>query len=1210
VVAIGASAGGLAAFRKLLEHLPPETGMAYVLIPHLDPAHKSIMSEILSRTTQMPIQEAQDGLEVKPDHAYVISPNALMTISEEKLKIVPLDSGTARKHESIDHFMVSLARQYREKAIGVVLSGTASDGSLGIETIKSEGGITFAQDESAEFTNMPRNAIATGCVDFVLPPEKIAEELSKISKHPYVLRSPPPSIAEALSGPPNPDHERIFSLLRATTGMDFAQYKKTTIERRIARRMALQKVEDVRSYVRYLEDHPPEIRALHDELLINVTSFFREPEAFEVLKNAVFPALLKDRTASEPIRIWIPGCSTGEEAYSVLMTLDEFQRERGSHVPVQLFGTDASERAIDKARAGLYETGIKTEVSEDRLRRFFQAEGGGFRIAKSIRDLCVFAKQDVSRDPPFSRLDLLSCRNMLIYLGGSLQKRVIPLFHYAIKSGGFLLLGASESVDRYPKLFALVEQKCKVYRRLPGATPEHAPFLAERLSRVDAALRGESANIPAGADVAKATDRFLLAHYVPGVIVLNPQNQVVEVRGDIDLYVKIPPGKLSPNVLKLIREDLAVDLDQALREAKQTHLAVRRERIRISASGRLREISLEVLPLAGTDGPDQHYIIIFVTAPSLVSGPSTPEPSVPTRGDDDRGREVVKLKAELTAQRDYHQSVVERLEATNEELRSAGEETLSANEELQSTNEELETSKEEIQSTNEELATLNDELQHKNQELGDLNSDLLNVILGSNVALVIVDTTLRLKRFTPEAEKLLRLIPTDVGRRLTDFKIAFEISNLEKVIHGVIDTLVPVQQEMLDSQGHWYSMRVRPYRDIDNRIRGAVLVFQDIDDLRRSLTSLQEASALTEGILESIRIPLLILEPDLRVRRANRAFYANFQVSKEETERTYIYELGNRQWDIPKLKKLLEEILPKESQFEMEVTHEFEQIGRRTMHLFARRIMLEEAKFQKILLLIEDITNRKRDEEDLAQLNAGLERRIKERTSALEGARGEMEAFTYSVAHDLRAPLRAIGGFAQALLDDYVDRPFDAEGRDFAGRIIGSARQMDILIQDLLSYSQLTREKVSAEPVDLAEVLDAALLQMASEIATRKARIDIRRPLPVVLAHRSSLLQAISNLISNAIKFVGPGVEPRVRVWSEPRGNEVRLWVEDNGIGIEEKYHERIFRVFERLNKTEIYPGTGIGLAIVQRVVERVGGRAGVESALGKGSRFWIELRK
>ena len=1194
--------------------------MAYVLIPHLDPGHRSIMSEILSRTSPVPVKEAQEGLQVEPNHAYVISPNTVMTIEEERLKLAPRELAHGGKHECIDHFMVSLAKQYREQAIGIVLSGTASDGSIGVETIKSEGGITFAQDESAEFSDMPRNAIATGCVDFVLPPESIALELSKISRHPYLLH-PPPSVApEAKHAPPDPNRERVFGLLRAVTGVDFAQYKQTTIERRIARRMAIRKIDTLPGYVHYLEDHPPEVRALHDELLINVTSFFRDPEAFEILKHSVFPALLKDRSAHDPVRIWIPGCSTGEEAYSILISLVEFQAERGIHVDCQLFGTDISERAVEKARSGIYDNGIRSEVSEDRLRRFFTPAGGGaYRISKPIRDLCVFAKQDLTRDPPFSRLDLLSCRNMLIYLGGALQKRVIPLFHYALKPGGFLFLGSSESVDRYSSLFSLLDKTHKVYRRLPGPSPEPPAFAPERFPKVEPPLRAEpEAALPVVVDVAKVMDRFLLAHCVPGVILLNSQDQVVEVRGDTAPFLRIAPGKLSASVLRLVREELVVDLDRAVRQAKETGLAARRAGIRFGPPDQLREIAIEVTPLQGTSGTEQHFVVLFrdVNFPPPPSAPLAPPGSPPPAKETENSlvQEIAKLTAELGGQRDYHQSIVEKLEAANEELRSAGEETLSANEELQSTNEELETSKEEIQSANEELATLNDELQHKNQEMAELNSDLANVILGSNVALAIVDTALMLRRFTPQAEKLLHLVASDVGRRITDFKASVLIPDLERTVLGVIDSLSPVEQEIQDGLGRWYSLRVRPYRDIENRIQGAVLIFNDINEIRKALLSLEEAHALTEGIVETVRMPLLILERDLRVRSANRSFYETFQVSKEETEGSAIYDLGNGQWAIPKLRTLLEDVLPKNSSFEsMEVEHDFERIGRRTMLLYARQIRLDDVSAGKILLAIEDVTSRKQVQAEIEQLNAGLERRVHERTSMLEGARGEMEAFTYSVAHDLRAPLRAMGGFAEVLLDDYVDRPLDAQGKDFARRIIDSSQRMDTLIQDLLSYSQLSRDQdtaVAVDGIDLNEVLDGILVGMASELSARKAEITVEKPLPTVRAHRGSLQQVLTNLASNAVKFVAPDVRPRVRIWAEPRGEWVRLWIEDNGIGIEPQYQEKIFRVFERLNRSEAYPGTGIGLAIVRRAVGKMGGRVGVESAPGKGSRFWIELKK
>ncbi len=981
IVAIGASAGGLQAFRKLLEHLSPNLRMAYILIPHLDPSHQSLMSELLSRATKIPVQQVEPGARVEPGHAYVIRPNAIMTIAGGRLNLVSRDAIPGTRHDCINHFMVSLAQGYHERAIGVVLSGTASDGSLGIEAIKSEGGVTFAQDESAEFKEMPRNAIATGSVDFILPPEGIARELEQISRHPYLAHSAPAPLSKAQEGPIEEDLEKMFLLLKGTTGVDFAQYKRTTVERRIARRMAVAKVEKLSDYVRHLEDNPQEVRVLHDELLINVTSFFREPEAFLALRAKVFPSLLKDRAAHDPIRVWVPGCSSGEEAYSIAVSLVEFMEEKGTSLDIQLFGTDVSERAVEKARAGVYESGIASEVSAERLRRFFaRTEGGGYQIAKSIRDLCVFARQDVTRDPPFSRLDLLSCRNMLIYLGASLQKRVIPFFHYAIKRNGFLMLGSSESVERYASLFTPVDKKYKIYSKLPGSQVEHAPFASERAFPKPGALLGmkEATHAETEFDVGKAVERLLLAQYVPAGIVVNDRGQVIEVHGETGPYLRPAPGKPSSNMLKMVREDLVVELDAAVREARQTGARVRKQGVRFKFEERFREVDIDVAPIVGPGNDGRYFLVLFretaARTPPPTGRPLKKKGVKSTVEAAERDREIAQLKVQLSASREYQQSVVEKLEAANEELRSSSEETLSANEELQSTNEELETSKEELQSANEELTTLNDELQHKNLELGQLNSDLANVIAGVNIPLAIVDANLRLRRFTPQAEKLLSVVAGDVGRRITDFKPQIEVPDLERVLLAVIDNLIPVDQEVRDAQGRWYSMRVRPYRTPENRIDGVVIVFVEIDALKRSMVAIEEGRAFTEAILNTVRDPLLVLGKDLRVKTANRAFYETFRVMKGETENALVYDLGNGQWDIPQLRELLGEVVLRNTPFKnVKIEHDFKAIGHKVMLLHAKRIILGSDATPSFLLAIEDTTDLEHAQRGRARLAAIVE---------------------------------------------------------------------------------------------------------------------------------------------------------------------------------------------------------------------------------------------
>jgi two-component system CheB/CheR fusion protein len=971
IVGIGASAGGLQAFRELLEHLPEGTKVAYVLIPHLDPRHESLMPSILAKVTPMPVEEAKEGTQLEADHVYVLAPNTTVTVRDGALHTVPRDA--ARKFDCIDHFLISLAEDCRDRAVGVLLSGTASDGTAGLGAIKAEGGITFAQDESAQFPEMPRNAIAAGYVDFVLSPKGIAEELARVARHPYLAHPQFPTPAEATlphaPGPDDTDLDKILRLLRNAKGVEFSGYKRTTIERRIQRRMALRRLSNLKEYLRHLEQDRDELRALHDELLITVTSFFRDPEAFESVKTAVYPAILKNRAPQDPIRIWVPGCASGEEAYSLAIALQEVQEQLGTSIPVQIFATDVSETAIEKARAGLYENGVLADVSPERLRRFFlkNERGNGYQVVKSLRDVIVFARQDLTRDPPFSRLDLLSCRNVLIYLGPGLQKRAIPLFHYALNPRGFLFLGSSESVDRWKELFRPIDKKWKISAKIPLAGGAAHFDFGERFRSLDLSFpKKEERPGAVEYDVQREADRALLARFAPAGVVIDEESRVVDVRGETGPYLRPAPGKPSFSLYKMARGELAVELDSAVREAKKSGARVIRERVRLKTEDGLREIQVEVLPLKAPSSAPRHYAVLFEEAAPLVEtaprkGRKEREPALRP---ETRDREIARLEEELRLNIDYQQSATERLEAANEELRSANEEILSSNEELQSTNEELETSKEELQSANEELNTVNDELRHRNQELGLLTGDLTNVLSSTQIPIAIVDGTLRLRRITTAAEKLLNVIQSDVGRKLTAFKLNVSVPNLEETLLAVTETLTPVEQEVQDTTGRWWSLRVRPYRTLDQKIDGAVIVFVDIEAQKRAQKEIEEGRDFSESIVAAMPHPLLVLDGDMRVQRASLSFYETFRVTKEETEHRLLYDLGDGSWDIPKLRKLLEDAMQKDVPFrELELERDFPEIGRRTLQLEGRRVRFQSGTLRILLLRIYDVTERREREE-------------------------------------------------------------------------------------------------------------------------------------------------------------------------------------------------------------------------------------------------------
>jgi len=955
IVGIGASAGGLEAFSDLLPYLPEKTGMAFVLIQHLDPKHGSELREILARTTKIPVEEVTDGALVQPDHVYVIPPNTTMALKDGVLRLAARVL-THGRHMPIDHFLRSLADARGNRAISVILSGTASDGTEGSRAIKAAGGITFAQDEeSAKYSGMPHSAVSAGCVDFVLPPAGIARELTRVAQHPHLTRTAPekPDLA-IIAG------EQMDALLLETTGVDFTHYKQTTLQRRIKRRMVLHKVEKLKDYVRFVRNTPGEVEELYQDILIHVTGFFRDPAAFEALRKQVLPYLFHQKKGT--VRVWVPGCSTGEEVYSLAMVMLEYlwletnktAKTTLGNVPFQIFATDISDSALDRARAGLYSDAAVTGISPDRLRRFFLRMDGGYQIVKPVREMCIFARQNIAKDPPFSNLDLISCRNLLIYLGPVLQKRVIPTLHYALKPNGYLMLGESESLGAFAEYFAPLGKKSRIYQKKKSVAR-----LITYFSGLDYSIRRTDepkAHKPQPVlSVEKEADRMLINRFVPASIVVNDELEIVHFRGKTGPYLEPAAGQPTFNLSKMAREGLLVDVRTAIAKARKENCTVLREGVHVQSNGQMRDVNLEVIPLRGSLPGERFYVVVFEDAVARAAR-GREEKKKAMRARDSVSRESAQLKRELLQLREQFQSLIEEHETTTEEFKAANEEVLSANEELQSTNEELETAKEELQSTNEELTTLNEELHNRNVELTAANNDLLNVLGNVIVPVVIVDRDLRIRRFTPPAQKLLNLLPSDVGRRLTEIRPNLNVQDLGELARETIESVMPREQEVQENgSGAWYAMRVRPYQTWDNKIDGAVLSFQDIDAIKRSLAQTRQYA---EELIQDAREPIVVLDGSLRVVHANQAFYRVFDVTHKETESHAIYELGNGQWNIPRLRELLEKVLPGNQKVEdFDVRHNFPHLGERTMMLNARRIEPQAGR-QLILLYIEDVTGK------------------------------------------------------------------------------------------------------------------------------------------------------------------------------------------------------------------------------------------------------------
>jgi two-component system CheB/CheR fusion protein len=1213
IVGIGASAGGLEAFTQLLSHLPIDTGMGFVLVQHLSPNQKSMLAEILSQTTKMSVVQVQHGMVVEPNHVYVIPPNTMMTISQGKLQLSPRPKIRGQVM-SVDTFFFSLAQARGSKAIGVVLSGGDADGARGLEAIKEAGGITFAQcQDSAQVSSMPNTAVTSGQVDFVLTPQEIAKELAKLSSHPYVSSPSPEKAAEVIPADENA-MTAIFSLLKAATGVDFNYYKPTTLKRRILRRMILAKLERLEDYVRYLQDHPGEVKALYYDVLINLTSFFRDPEAFEALKTKVFPVITKEGSSNSPIRVWVAGCSTGEEAYSIAICLLEYLQNQRINQPIQIFATDINEVAIEKARLGIYKHNQLLDVSPDRLQRFFVPIEDGYQISKPVRECCVFARQNLISDPPFSRLDLITCRNVLIYLGSTVQKKLLPIFHYGLKPTGFLMLGTSEAVGEFSDLFALVDRKYKIYANKISNAELGLDLIPENNTvEIVNPTPSVSEQICHELEIQKTADQIVLRQFAPVGVIIDHNCEIVQFRGQTSSYLQLPSGRPSFNLLKMAREELRLELRTAIHLAKKRKEAVSKEGIEIRDNEQVKLVKIDVVPFDAPDNTNSYFLVMFAEADTSSMLYVAGEQQAPAAGtSNSKGRksnnqnQINQLKQELATTKEYLQSIIEEQQATNQDLRAANEEILSSNEELQSTNEELETAKEEIQATNEELNTINEELQRRNSESTQVTNDLQNLLSSISIPILMLGGDLRIRRFTPLAERIFNLIPSDVGRPLGDINHNLNIPDLEQQILEVIRTLNFKAQEVQDNEGHWYDLRIRPYRTIDHKIDGAVVVLVDINELKRSARQITAARDYAEAIVATVRESLVVLDTDLRVITANQFFYEKFQVTPEETEQQLIYDLGNGQWNIPQLRSLLESILPYQSSFQdLEVEHNFEHIGQKILRLNARKLT-HIHDVAMILLVIEDITQQKQLEAERTQL---LEQEQSAREAA-ERANRAKDEFLSILSHELRNPLNAMLGWTNLLRTRKLEKATVDQGLEAIER---STQAQAHLISDLLDISRISsgRLRMEAQTVELVPIIEAAIavVRLAAEAKSIKIQTQLDTTPKAIVGDPIRLQQVVWNLLSNAIKFTP--VRGKIKVTLTYTNVLAQIQVSDTGQGIPADFVPYIFERFRQADgsKTRSNQGLGLGLAIVRHLVELHGGVVEAKSpGVGKGATFTIHL--
>ena len=1208
IVGIGASAGGLAALRTFFARVPEDSGLAYVVVVHLSPDHESLLADLLQPHLKMPVQQVTESVPLEANQVYVIPPGYNLDTIDTHLRLSELEE-ERRDRAPIDHFFRTLAYIHDGHSVGIILTGTGSDGTLGIKEIKGQGGLTVVQDPNeAEYDGMPQSAIATGLIDLVLP-------LAEIPSHIIRFAHTEPRVAVGEEDTESPDGDwavlqKILAQVRTHTSRDFSRYKRSTILRRLKRRMQLAQLEELDEYLALLRENPEEVVALSDDFLITVTNFFRDPEVFEQLQQAVIPHLFADKDPSETVRVWSAGCSTGEEAYSLAMLLLEEAGRREAPPELQVFASDLHTPSLLRAREGFYPGDIKAELSAERLRRFFVKEEGGYRIRKEVRDLVVFAPHNLLGDPPFSKIDLISCRNLLIYLQREVQSDIIGLFHYALRPTGYLMLGTSETIEGSDLFRTEHKQYCLFRKRnVPAPEPRLPVFPVTQAWRSGFTTTAATAREGEPTSYGGLHQR-IVEHYAPPSLLVSPDYKVVHLSEHVGRYLEHPGGEATTNVFKLIRPDFHIDLRAALHVAQEKGDVVHTKPVPVRLEGTPRWVILSVYP---ADEPQQegYFMVTFddrVTpvreVPARTERAARPEGDAATTADGETPKEttVRELETELSLTQQRLQRVIEEYETGQEEMKASNEEMQSTNEELRSTMEELETSKEELQSMNEELSTLNQENRHKVEELSQLSGDLQNLLAATDIATLFLDRQLRIMRFTPQASELFNVRLLDRGRPLSDLTHRLGYDDLQEDAQRVLSKLVPIEREVQDDGGHWYLTRVLPYRSTDDRIEGVVITFIDITSRLRSEESLRRSEERLRLILQSaIDYAIFTMDPDRKVidwnAGAERIFgYTEGEIVGRVADRLFVSEDRATQ---PEQEM---HIAREEGHAENERWHVRKDGSRFWGSGYTVPLRQENGQLRGFLKIMLDNTDRMQMEEALRQAKDEAER-----------AAHAKEEFLAHMSHEIRTPLNAVVGLSDLLLQQ---DPAAAQLENLQ-TLKFSAQNLKMLVNDILDFSKIQAGKVMIEETNtnLKQLLDSLQKAHQTQVAAQGNELNVRidEQIPdVVYTDSLKLSQVLNNLLSNAVKFTDQGVIT-VDVSLQQRSDDqlrITFSIQDTGIGIEADKLATIFDTFTQADVTTVrkYGGTGLGLSITKLLLELMGSRIEVESDMNQGTRFYFTL--